>query len=60
MKLGFRFWDNYKTNKHISNLVDYTVAPEETELSICNICLDEIKIGKILNCGHKFHLRCIK
>lgn len=33
---------------------------EDDTATICNICLDEIKIGKKLNCGHIFHLRCIK
>lgn len=69
LKLGYKFWENYKTNKHINNLADYT-APKDVEgenpdikksnLIICNICLDEIKLGKMLNCGHIFHLRCIK
>ena len=27
---------------------------------LCGVCLDEIKTGKKLRCGHIFHLRCIK
>ena len=29
-------------------------------INICNICLNEIEKGKYLNCGHIFHLKCIK
>lgn len=61
IKLGYKFWENYKTNKHINNLSDFTASEEEPKhYPICNICLDEIKVGKLLNCGHIFHLRCIK
>lgn len=62
IKLAYKFYDNYKTNRYINNLSDYIVELEEDQNQnvICNICLDEIKIGKKLNCGHIFHLRCIK
>ncbi len=53
---------NISINKF--SLADYTLGTEEGEdnqhAMLCNICLDEIKIGKKLICGHIFHLRCIK
>lgn len=62
IKLAYKFYENYKTNKHINSLVDYVAEDTENKqnMIICNICLDEIKVGKMLNCGHVFHLRCIK
>jgi hypothetical protein len=83
--LGYKLFDNYRTNKYINNLANYN-APVQNKVDekeeekdqgelqekernkivdknnevICNICLDDIKTGKMLNCGHIFHLRCIK
>jgi hypothetical protein len=65
IKLGYKFYDNYRISKHINNLPDFIVPTNETpdnknkELT-CYICFDELKLGKKLNCGHIFHLRCIK
>ena len=33
---------------------------KQEKINICNICLSEIEKGKYLNCGHVFHLKCIK
>jgi hypothetical protein len=30
------------------------------EEKICNICLSTIEVGKMLHCGHIFHLSCLK
>jgi hypothetical protein len=64
IKLGYKFYENYKTHVYINNLSDYVMSPEEEEQPgqemICNICLDVIQMGKKLACGHVFHLRCIK
>jgi hypothetical protein len=97
LKLAYKFHENHKTHKHISNLEDFVALVEEivslpqeenkevnnddeavdrtekdTEKEIvekkakpsneilCGVCLDEIKTGKKLRCGHIFHLRCIK
>lgn len=71
IKLIYKFYDNYKMNKFINkyyililfSLSDYLHGTEEGEddtARLCNICLDEIKVGKKLLCGHVFHLRCIK
>ena len=62
IKLGLKIFDNYKINKHLSNLPDYVTADgiDKKEEITCYICFDELKVGKRLNCGHSFHLRCIK
>lgn len=60
IKLGLKFYDNYKMTKYIHSMTDFDLTGEEDRVEICNICLDEIKLGKKLNCGHMFHLRCIK
>jgi hypothetical protein len=63
VKLGYKFWENYKTNKHINSLNEY-VAPEIKENEefefTCTVCLSPVNAGKVLDCGHVFHLRCIK
>ena len=33
---------------------------KEEKIDRCNICLCELEKGKYLNCGHAFHLKCIK
>ena len=33
---------------------------KKDKINLCNICLCEIEKGKYLNCGHVFHLKCIK
>lgn len=33
---------------------------KKDNINLCNICLCEIEKGKYLNCGHVFHLKCIK
>ena len=33
---------------------------KKEKMNLCNICLCEIEKGKYLNCGHVFHLKCIK
>jgi len=46
----------------LSNLPDYVAITTEDkkEEITCYICFEELKVGKKLNCGHVFHLRCIK
>jgi hypothetical protein len=62
IKFGYKIYDNQKLNKHLSNLPDYTAITTEdkNEEITCYICFEELKVGKKLNCGHVFHLRCIK
>jgi hypothetical protein len=62
IKFGYKIYDNYKINNHISKLPDYTPIQEDEkkEEITCYICFEELKVGKRLNCGHTFHLRCIK
>jgi len=62
IKLGLKIFDNYKINKHLSSLPDYVTADgvDKKEEITCYICFDDLKVGKKLNCGHSFHLRCIK
>ena len=33
---------------------------KQEKIDRCNICLYELEKGKYLNCGHAFHLKCIK
>ena len=33
---------------------------KKEKIDRCNICLCELEKGKYLNCGHAFHLKCIK
>jgi hypothetical protein len=42
------------------SLADYVEDPDTEDKQLCNICLDEIKVGKMLICGHIFHLRCLR
>jgi len=45
-------------NSHMSE--EEKNAIKQEKINICNICLSEIEKGKYLNCGHVFHLKCIK
>ena len=52
-------YKNYKTNKSLSE----GRYVNETNLSICSICLEEYDNDNIiskLNCNHIFHKECIK
>ena len=59
---------DYDINVELTNqgLINNHMSEEEIEkikkekINICNICLSEIEKGKYLNCGHVFHLKCIK
>ena len=59
---------DYDINTELFNLGAITNEMTEEEINkikhdkinICNICLNEIEKGKYLNCGHVFHLKCIK
>jgi hypothetical protein len=59
---------DYDFNKILKNFYreKINLTEEEKEkikndkIIICNICLCEIERGKYLNCGHIFHLKCIK
>jgi hypothetical protein len=33
---------------------------KQEKIDRCNICLYELEKGKYLNCGHAFHLKCIR
>ncbi len=54
--------DSTSANKEINKPAENeNISENEDNKSVtCNICLDKITSGKILNCGHIFHLRCIK
>jgi hypothetical protein len=62
IKFGYKIYDNHKLNIHLSNLPDYiaSTSEEKKEEITCYICFDELNVGKRLNCGHVFHLHCIK
>ena len=59
---------DYDINVELTNqgLINSDMTEEEKEkikqekINICNICLGEIVRGKYLNCGHVFHVKCIK
>ena len=59
---------NYDIDTELKNLGvinDFMTEEEKNEIkkekiNRCNICLDELEKGKYLNCGHAFHLKCIK
>ena len=59
---------DYDINVELTNLglINSHMTEEEInkikqeKINICNICLSEIEKGKYLNCGHVFHLKCIK
>ena len=59
---------DYDINIELTNLglINNHMSEEEIDkikkekINICNICLGEIEKGKYLNCGHVFHLKCIK
>ena len=59
---------DYDINVELSNqgLINNNMTEEEIKkikqekMNFCGICLYEIEKGKYLNCGHVFHLKCIK
>ena len=59
---------DYDLNVELANqgLINNQMTEEEVnkirqeKVNICNICLTEIEKGKYLNCGHAFHLKCLK
>ncbi len=59
---------DYNRDEELKNLglINDSMTEEEKDKvrkengSECNICLNEIEKGKYLNCGHVFHLKCIK
>ena len=75
LKLTIKIYESYNNTNYVQNLTDYDINVELTnqglinnhmseeeieKINICNICLSEIEKGKYLNCGHVFHLKCIK
>ena len=59
---------DYDINTELKNLglISDHMTEEEKEkikqdkIDRCNICLYELEKGKYLNCGHAFHLKCIR
>ena len=59
---------DYDINTELTNqgLINDNMTDEEIDkikkekINFCGICLYEIEKGKYLNCGHVFHLKCIK
>ena len=59
---------DYDINTELKNLglINDHMTKEEKEkikqekIDRCNICLYELEKGKYLNCGHAFHLKCIR
>ena len=59
---------DYDINTELKNLglINDHMTEEEKEkikqdkIDRCNICLYELEKGKYLNCGHAFHLKCIR
>ena len=59
---------DYDINTELKNLglINDHMTQEEKEkikqekIDRCNICLYELEKGKYLNCGHAFHLKCIR
>ena len=59
---------NYDINTELRTLglINDEMTEEEKEkikqekIDRCNICLYELEKGKYLNCGHAFHLKCIR
>ena len=48
----------FKRNKELTDEEKERIVKDN--IQVCNICLDKIDNGKYLNCGHVFHLKCIK
>lgn len=59
---------DYDINTELKNLglINDNMTEEEKnkikqeKIDRCNICLYELEKGKYLNCGHAFHLKCIR
>ena len=57
---------NIMTELKNLGLINDNMTEEEKEkikqekIDRCNICLYELEKGKYLNCGHAFHLKCIR
>lgn len=63
IKQVYNIHEYIKLKKTILKLEDYVSNPENNNenkhVSNC-ICLEEVKLGKKLPCGHVYHLHCIK
>lgn len=56
-----KIYEYITLNRLISQLNDYVEDPTDNIAHSNNcICLEEVKVGKKLPCGHVFHLHCIK
>ena len=58
-------YDIYAELKNLGLINDHMTKEEidkikEEKIDRCNICLYELEKGKYLNCGHAFHLKCIR
>jgi hypothetical protein len=46
----------------IGRYLPHTVTPEEGNLYVCSICIEEVQPGdkiRTIDCGHNFHMACI-
>jgi E3 ubiquitin-protein ligase synoviolin len=63
-KQGYKLWEYISLRRIIKNLDNYDSSLNqgegEGEAKNQCICLDEVKVGKKLPCGHVFHEACIK
>lgn len=62
-KQGYKLWEYISLRRIIKNLehFDANLSQEgDGETKNQCICLDEVKVGKKLPCGHVFHEACIK
>lgn len=44
--------------QHVKNALPNKVAASG-DILLCPICFEELKIGKVLQCGHIYHLECL-
>lgn len=69
-KQGYKLWEFIHLKRMIGKLENFNIEEAENDLSGTEqtkdgkkyecICLDEVKIGKKLPCGHIFHEQCIR
>ena len=60
--VNFEFFEDVKVDTTVKRLNDSTELFINNDKDFCSICQDDIqkdKIIRIINCGHKFHYKCI-
>ena len=60
----YKEWISFQTRRQYSRRLDglHSATEEDIQLNndVCSVCLNDLKEGKVLACGHIFHKICIR